>query len=214
MIERQNINYISSADMGHLRTRNNLSFLFNKYGIPNTMIEIGCFEGITTTWLADVASEFNNNFKIYAIDPHESLFDNDIHIDDSEKYNFDIIKQNFLSNIQKSVGKIIYINKVSREGLVDLLIKKEKAEVIFVDGDHTSASVLEDLVLSWRLLVPGGIMLCDDVIGFKFKDKHGCSPAQLSPRMGVEMFIQAYWHKIELIHLPDCFQTAFRKLED
>lgn len=198
-------NYISTIDMGRERTKSNLSFLFQKYGIPNTMIEIGCFEGITTCWVADTAVITNDNFKIYAIDPHTTLNNN-------QSFEFETIKRTFEYNISKSAGNIIYINKQSYQALVELIHKEEKAELIFVDGDHTSAAVLEDMVLSWRLLPVGGVMLCDDSIGWKLIDKYGSAPVQLSPRMGIEMFIQANWHKLELIHLPDSFQTAFVKL--
>ena len=33
--------YISTVDMGKERTQTNIKFLFEKYGFPNTMIEIG-----------------------------------------------------------------------------------------------------------------------------------------------------------------------------
>ena len=200
-------NYISTIDMGRERTRSNINFIFEKYGVPNTMIEIGCYEGITTCWVAEIGKIHNNKFKIYAIDPHTTINNN-------HAFDFDIIKRTFEYNISKSLGNIVYINKYSYEGLVDLIQQKETAEFIFVDGDHTSAAVLEDMILSWRLLPVGGVMLCDDSIGWKWIDEKGNSPVQLSPRMGIEMFIQANWHKLELIHLPDSFQTAFVKLAE
>lgn len=199
--------YISTIDMGEVRSKTNIDFLFKRFGIPNTMIEIGCFEGITTCWVADLARLHNDKFKIYAIDPHTT--DND-----NQSFNFTNIKKTFEFNISKSAGNIIYLNQFSHEALVDLLKLKEKVEFIFVDGDHSSAAVLEDMILSWRLLSIGGVMLCDDSIGWKLIDKHGSAPVQLSPRMGIEMFIQSHWHKIELIHLPDSFQTAFIKLHE
>jgi cephalosporin hydroxylase len=196
---------ISTIDMGRERSRTNINFLFKEYGVPNTMIEVGCFEGVTTFWVANIGKIHNDNFKIYAIDPHTTSNNN-------ESFDFTIIKRTFEYNLSKSPNNVIYVNKFSHEGLVDLIYQKEKAEFIFIDGDHTSAAVLEDMVLSWRLLPIGGVMLCDDSIGWKLIDKEGNSPVQLSPRMGIEMFIQAYWHKITLIHLPDSFQTAFVKI--
>ena len=181
--------YISTIDMGRERTQTNIKFLFEKFGVPNTMIEVGCFEGITTFWASEFGKIHNDKFKIYAIDPHTTLNDN---------HAFDFAT----------------INKYSYEALSELIIAKEKVEFIFVDGDHTAAAVLEDMVLSWRLLPVGGVMLCDDSIGWKLVDEHGSAPVQLSPRMGIEMFIQSHWHQIELIHLPDSFQTAFVKLKE
>jgi len=199
--------YISTVDMGKERTQTNIKFLFEKYGVPYTMIEIGCFEGTTTFWVSEFGKIHNDKFKIYAIDPHSTLNDN-------SSFDFKTIKRTFEYNLSKCVGNVTYINKYSYEALVELIHQKEKAEFIFVDGDHTSAAVLEDMVLSWRLLPVGGVMLCDDSIGWKLVDEHGSAPVQLSPRMGIEMFIQSHWHQIELIHLPDSFQTAFLKLKE
>ena len=198
---------ISTVDMGKDRSRTNISFIFKEYGVPDTMVEIGCYEGITTCWAADLGRIHNDKFKIYAIDPHTTLNDN-------HAFDFATIKRTFEYNLSKCVGNISYINKYSYEALTELIVAKEKAEFIFVDGDHTSAAVLEDMVLSWRLLPVGGVMLCDDSIGWKLVDEHGSAPVQLSTRMGIEMFIQAYWHKINLIHLPDSFQVAFEKLKE
>lgn len=36
-------------------------------------------------------------------------------------------------------------------------------DAIYVDGDHAAPSALEDMVLSWRLLRTGGVMIVDDV---------------------------------------------------
>lgn len=199
--------YIASVDMGRDRTRTNLSYIFQTFGIPNTMIEIGSFEGITTSWVTQQCKLFNHNFKIYAIDPHTTENNND-------SFDFEIIQKTFEFNISKFTDSIVYINKHSHAALVDLIQKKVQADLIFVDGDHSAAAVLEDLILSWRLLPVGGVILCDDMIGWKLIDKHGNIPVQLSPRMGIEMFIQVNWHKIELIHLPDSYQIAFKKIID
>ena len=198
---------ISTVDMGNARSRTNINFIFEKYGVPDTMIEVGCYEGITTCWVADIGKIHNNKFKIYAIDPHSTINNN-------HAFDFDIIKRAFEYNISKSAGNIVYLNKFSNQALVDLIYQKEVAQFIFIDGDHTSAAVLEDMILSWRLLPVGGVILCDDSIGWKLIDDKGSSPVQLSPRMGIEMFIQANWHKLELIPLPNSFQTAFVKLSE
>lgn len=198
---------ISTVDMGKDRSRTNIGYIFKEYGVPNTMIEVGCYEGITTCWAADIGKIHNDKFKIYAIDPHDKINNN-------HAFDFDIIKRTFEYNISKSAGNIVYLNKFSNQALVDLIYQKEVAQFVFIDGDHTSAAVLEDMILSWRLLPVGGVMLCDDSIGWKWIDDKGSAPVQFSPRMGIEMFIQAYWHKITLIHLPDSFQTAFVKISE
>ena len=56
---------ISTVDMGKERSRTNISFIFKEYGVPDTMVEIGCYEGITTCWAADIGKIHNDKFKIY-----------------------------------------------------------------------------------------------------------------------------------------------------
>lgn len=197
--------YVTSVDMGHERTRANLNCIFRTHGVPNVMIEIGCFEGATTFWVSDLCRQHNKHFHLYAIDPHTT--DND-----NQDFDFDTIKRAFEYNLSVCPGQVTYINKYSHQGLVDLINQNVQAELIYVDGDHTAAAVLEDMILSWRLLSVGGVMLCDDAIGWKLVDQQGQAPVQLSPRMGIEMFIQTHWHKIELIELPNSFQTAFVKI--
>ncbi len=202
-----NKNIISTVDMGRDRSRTNISFIFKEYGVPDTMIEVGCYEGITTCWAADIGKIHNDKFKIYAIDPHDTINNN-------HAFDFDVIKRTFEYNISKSAGNIVYLNKYSNQALVELICQKEVAQFVFIDGDHTSAAVLEDMILSWRLLPVGGVMLCDDSIGWKLIDDKGSSPVQLSPRMGIEMFIQANWHKLDVIPVPNSMQVAIVKLRD
>ncbi len=35
-------------------------------------------------------------------------------------------------------------------------------DVVYVDGDHRAAPALCDMILGWKLLRPGGLMLLDD----------------------------------------------------
>ena len=185
----------------------NLSFLVNKFGIPNTYIEVGVFEGITTVWFSDLVTPHNKNFKLYAVDPHKGS---------SDMYDdFTIVQENFLYNINANVHKnVTHISKHSHDGLIDLINQNVKAEIIYVDGDHTASAVLTDLVLSWQLLSVGGVILCDDATTWRFTDEHGTEAAQMSVRMAVETFIQCNWHKLRPIQLPSGSQTAFLKIKD
>ena len=38
----------------------------------------------------------------------------------------------------------------------------ERFDLIYVDGDHTAASAMVDMLLGWKMLNPGGLMLLDD----------------------------------------------------
>ena len=135
----------------------NIGHIINKNGVPNTIIEIGAYEGHTTVTMSDLLTPYNQNLKIYAIDPHIGSVEI---LEDPED-----LHNNFLHNINECKHKNIeYLRKYSEDGLIELINRGVKAEFIYVDGDHRAPTVLTDLVLSFKLLVKGGIMLCLSLI--------------------------------------------------
>jgi predicted O-methyltransferase YrrM len=128
---------------------------------------------------------------------------------------FNVIKQNFLDNLATNKNNnITYIQKHSTDGLIDLINNNVKAEFMYIDGDHKASEVLTDLVLAWKILQVGGIILCDDTTTWRYTDKNGTQAAQMSVRMAVEMFIQCNWHKLNILNIPDGSQTAFIKTQE
>lgn len=180
--------------------------------LPNmkvdTVVEIGVFQGYFTFNMTGVMASGNPSYCHYAIDP----------FDTSEDLDKDVIAQAekcFMSNLENFPysKNIIWHKDNSIDALIDLAYNGVKADLIYVDGAHTADVVLQDLVLSWNLLNVGGVMLCDDSGGsWMFKDKDGYKPVQKSPRLAVENFIQCYWDKIEILDLPNNWQTAFRRI--
>lgn len=203
-------NYNFTYDFGE-GPKSNIFSIFQTFGIPKKMVEIGAYEGKTSIWISENVHELNQEIEIFMIDPHTGS--------DDIPHTLSEIQKNFLNNYKvvknrNPNNKIHHINKGSTEGLIELIQKNEKVDFIYVDGDHKSCQVLTDLVLSWELLKKNGVILCDDVNGWQFTDKNGVSAAQLSPKMAVESFIQCNWHKIRVLRLPDSSQAAFVKLED
>ena len=185
----------------------NISHLVSTYGVPNTIVEVGVFEGATTFWISDRLTLHNPNLKIYAVDPH--VGSNDM------GQNFTIVKQTFLNNLSLNKNNnVTYIEKHSVNGLIDLINNNVKAELIYIDGDHKASEVLTDLVLAWQILQVGGVILCDDTTTWRYTDKNGTESAQMSVRMAVEMFIQCNWHKLKILSMPDGSQTAFMKIQE
>lgn len=201
------MNYKFSVDWYCGTGDQNFIYIFEKYGIPTNIIEIGCYEGWTTFRLSDNLTPMNHQLKIYAIDPHD--YTNDLN------ETIKSAKENFHYNLQTHQYKnVTHINKYSKDALIELIDEGVQAEFIYIDGDHRAHSVLEDLVLSWQLLKVGGVILCDDSIDWKFKDGNGTESAQMSPRMAIEMFIQCNWHRLNILRLPNYSQTAFMKVAE
>lgn len=185
--------------------KQNLAYIINKFGIPNTIVEIGVFEGGTTFWMSNAIGDLNPNLKIYAIDPH--VGSSDMSEDPNVTY------ANFVGNLDENKNKNVqYIRKFSEDGLIDLINDGVHAQIVYVDGDHKAGEVLTDLVLAFKILVAGGVMLCDDAVDWQYTDKNGTTSAQMSPRMAIETFMMCNWHKIKPLALPNTGQTAFIKL--
>jgi len=193
---------------GDDRTASNMSMIFNNFGCPSTIIEVGVYEGYTTFWMSDVLAGHNSDLKIYAVDPH-------IGSNDLDGVDFNKIKENFCYNLEANTNKNVeYVCKYSSDGLTDLIKSGVKADFIYIDGDHRAGEVLTDLVMSWKLLNVGGVIMCDDSTAWRFIDKNGACSPHMSPRMAIEMFISCYWDRLTPINLPIGTQTAFMKIKE
>lgn len=120
--------------------------LFEKYlehlrGQPCKVIEIGVFEGRSTVWLLE-------NILTH---PEARIICLDV-----------VAQPPFWSNVEACGGKekTQLLLGLSGENLRTLPLGE--ADFIYVDGSHNAPDVLEDSVLSFRLLKSGGILAFDD----------------------------------------------------
>ena len=183
----------------------NFDYIINRFGYPNVIVEIGCYYGKTTSELVQAIAPRNPNLTYYAIDPFDTSMD--------VGEDLEMIHDMFIRNLEQFPYKnnIIFYREKSFDGLIKLRSNKVTPQLIYIDGDHTASTVLNDLVLSFDILAPGGVIVCDDSVVWKYKDKNGTEDPQMSPRMAVETFLMCNWSKIELLHLPNGYQTAFIK---
>ena len=181
--------------------------LIGLYGQPRTVVEIGCFEGYTTFNLTSSIAKTNPDYRHYAIDPHAGSADLPLDVVDQAG-------ELFRSNLEvfEYSDNIEYIHNTSWNGLLKLLHRGVKADLIYIDGDHRAETVLQDLVLSFELLEVGGVILCDDAVSWKYQDKQSNYNLQDSPKLAVDNFIQCNWNRVEVITLNNGYQTAFRKI--
>ena len=129
------------------------SELFNK---NLKILEIGTHDGTFANFL----SQLSFIEKIYTIDLHETdlRFINTYDRKNIEQRNKFIKFRN--DNLKSS--KIKFIETDSNKILE--VFKKEKFDLIWVDGDHFNPQVTNDINNSLKLLQPNGYILCDDVI--------------------------------------------------
>lgn len=79
----------------------------------------------------------------------------------------------------------------------------ELFDLIYIDGNHRATGVLEDLVLAWRLLRPGGLLIADD---YKWKPDWELSER---PKMAIDFFTHTFGEELEIVHRG--YQVAMRK---
>lgn len=123
--------------------RNNLEFIkdFFKDRSNIDILEVGVFEGRTAIWFMDNLLKGKNG-RYVGIEPD--------------------ILPNLRHNLKQYENISMIIDDYSFYALPELICNRNYFELIYVDGDHNAMCYLEDIVMCWRLLEIGGIMLLDD----------------------------------------------------
>jgi hypothetical protein len=162
--------------LSHLAGRPNLAFL-----------EIGCFEGRATTWyLENILTHETSS--IDCIDTFEGSVEHpEMGLD------ADNIETIFDRNIKAShAGCRVHKTKgSSQENLRNFPLNHY--DLIYIDGSHMAADVLEDAVLSFRLLKDAGIMIFDDYEWQAFLDD------VYNPKLAIDAFLETFRGRYELL---------------
>jgi len=156
-------------------------------------LEIGCFEGRATKWLLENILTHKTS-KITVIDTFEGSMENNL-----KGFEIDQLLRRFKENLSPYIRSNKKLNKVIiQKGLSHLILRKlipiETYDFIYVDGSHISKDVLEDALLSWRLLRKNGIMIFDDY------DWHMYDDPLLCPNIAIDVFLKIFESQYKLIH--------------
>lgn len=124
----------------------------------NRILEIGCYEGLSTTFFADNFLDHSNS-KMTCVDPFLTISDNDhkIYLDNNEEQNFD-----YNMTICKNTDKIT-IHKITSD---EFFKNNDKTyNLIYIDGCHEPDFIKRDMENSFKVLEKNGIMWMDDYGG-------------------------------------------------
>ncbi len=163
--------------------------------IPVKALEIGSFQGRSTTWLLDNILTHTES-SITCVDTFEG---SEEHNDDDLKDLFSI----FTHNVQR-FGDKVKINRGKSGDVIRTMVRIETYDIIYVDGDHHAVSVLEDAVLSFPLLKKGGIMIFDD-----YTWPGGNDPWD-RPGISIDAFVSIHKKELEVIY--NGYQLMIKKL--
>lgn len=160
-------------------------------------LEVGSFQGRSAVWLLENILTHEHS-TIICVDTFEGSIE---HSNEQVENMYDI----FMHNIKPFTSKVTVMKGLSQHVLRKLK-PEPRFDIIYIDGDHRAASVLEDGVLAFRLLKKGGIMIFDD---YEWEPER---TALETPKLGVIAFCNVYNDKINLIFKG--YQVIIEKVSD
>lgn len=177
------------------------TYLSSFAGKPSIrFLQLGAFNGDASIWMLDNI----------LTDPTSELIDVDTWLgspteDIHSKMNFDDVWKSYLHRVKDydnvypfKMSTNDFFNGYSDDGESDWWI-----DFIYVDADHTASGVLDDAVMAWQHLKPGGIMAFDD---FNWKHEKG---ELYEPKSAINFFCWA--KQLELTIIETNEQLWIRK---
>lgn len=149
-----------------------------------SMLEIGSFQGRSAVWLLENILT-HPTARLDCVDTFEGSVE---HTPGQKKGMLDI----FTHNVGRFGDKVRVLRGESQH-VLRRLAPVAKYDMIYIDGDHHAASVLEDAVLAFRLVKHGGLMIFDD---YQWKPE---LPDLMRPALGVDAFLTVYADKVKVL---------------
>lgn len=176
------------------------------------ILEIGSYQGASTRWMLDNLATHPQS-EMWCIDVWEET-------PQHEGADFQQVEALFDQQIAPHSSKVKKLKGDSWSQLIGLNNRPSKPEfdLIYIDGDHSAQGVIQDLVLSWPLLLEGGIVVCDDYVwkenleAWRLGFRDYGSPLE-TPKMAIDAFTLIYSNRIR--HWMSYYQygtVAFMKI--
>lgn len=158
----------------------------------HTILEIGCFEGLSSVFFADHFLEHPDS-TLTCVDPFLSIDNND-HRDLMGNHTEEYFLQNIKSCCQPD--KITVCKQTS-----DAFFESCQGhyDIIYIDGCHEIEVIARDMEHAYARLKPHGIMWMDDYLG---GDK-------IAIKATMDQFLYAHEGEYDIIHMG--YQLAIKK---
>lgn len=158
----------------------------------NHILEIGCFEGLSSVFFADHLLG-NPKSTLTCVDPFLTIEDNDHRnlLNNNEEQNFD-----YNISVCRNSDKVT-IHKITSDKFFETNTKTYN--IIYIDGCHETDFIRRDMENSFAVLESGGIMWMDD-----YRGGDG-----IKIRKAMDAVLEKYKNQYDLIHVG--YQIAIRK---
>jgi predicted O-methyltransferase YrrM len=161
----------------------------------NHILEIGCFEGLSSVFFAD--NFLNNvNSSLTCVDPFLTLENNDHRhfLQNNEESNFD-----YNISVCNHSEKVTVHKVTSDDFFKTVAAGDKKYNFIYIDGCHEPEFIKRDMENSFGALEENGIMWMDDY----------CGGDGIRNKNAMNAFLDAYIGRYEIIHRG--YQLAIKK---
>lgn len=186
--------------------------LFLPHLKPESYLEVGCFEGRS---MCTVLSAVRTVKRAVAIDPWENY-------PQLPSLDMATVEKRFDKNVREALaardggGEPVSFHKykaTSLKTLAGMLLdwRQEKFDLVYIDGSHMPEAVLMDMMLAFRLLNTGGVMVVDDYLWRPDPKQYG--DLMDTPRLAVDAFSHVMSRYAASMRGLPLYQRAFIKVE-
>lgn len=184
-----------TKNLAHLRGKPNLAAL-----------EIGSMEGASACWLLQNILT-DPSCSLTCIDTF-TLAGQSNALDIYDPADLGAMRTRFEENIRRT-GRPQAVTVIAEPSQIALRrLPLSHYDFIYIDGSHVAVHVLQDAVLAWQSLKPGGILTFDD---FEWGEEEGLARLQ-RPKPAIEAFLDVFAGRYDL--LEKLAQVTLRKLCD
>jgi predicted O-methyltransferase YrrM len=160
------------------------------------VLEIGCFEGLSSVFFADNLLE-DPNSSLTCVDPFSTIDNNDHkqYLQNNEEARFD-----YNISVCKNANKIKVHKKTSDQFFAE---NTETYTFIYIDGCHECDYIRRDMENAWKILEVHGIMWMDDYCGGNNDSIKNTMNAFLNRHMGEYRIIHVGYQLAVQKTVPD-----------
>jgi len=167
---------------------------------PIRCLEIGSWQGMSAAWLLDKIVSQRQGL-LTCIDTFEGSSEHQAWLPGLGH----TLQDFFDHNINASGNAHLCRKLVGRSQDVLFDLSDQSYDFVYIDGAHEAKFVIQDAILSWRILRPGGFLIFDDV------DFHFPLAPEQDTRKAIDAFTTWFADELEIVEINR--QVLIRKLD-